>query len=108
MEVVKMNLNPHEEKVLKVIKSQGVATIREIATKEFPGVRPIQKADSRVRNALRKLVKAQLVMKTDRGAYFFTSVIPVKKPKEKVRLSAKRGEAGEEKELRMAKRKISK
>ena len=78
-----MNLNPHEEKVLKVIKSRGVATIREIASKQFPGVRPITKADSRVRNALRKLVKAQLVMKTDRGAYFFTSVIPAKPTKKK-------------------------
>ncbi len=44
-------------------------TIRELARKCFPGVRPREKADSQVRNHLRVLVPRGEARKVRRGTY---------------------------------------
>jgi hypothetical protein len=61
-----------EAKQLKVkgaLERGGKLTIREMARSAFPGVRPVEKADSWVRNSLRVLVRDHGVRKVGRGTY---------------------------------------
>lgn len=54
----------------RLTKRHGKATIRQIAGKAFPGVRPVTKADSWVRNAFRELRPRGLAKQVGRGTYF--------------------------------------
>lgn len=63
-------LNKKQEKVNDALQAAfAELTIRELARKCFPGVRPVEKADSWVRNALRKLVAIRAAKKVNRGTY---------------------------------------
>lgn len=63
-------LSAKQDKVLKFFASLGTpGTIREAARKCFPGVRPVEKADSQVRNAFRRLKRMALLTKVARGTY---------------------------------------
>lgn len=61
------NLNWKEERVVKALRTVEYATIRWVARKCFPGVRPATKADSQVRNSVRKPIKIGLVARHARG-----------------------------------------
>lgn len=63
-------LNWMEERLLRILGAGGDRasyTIRELAREAFPGVRPVTKADSKVRNALRRPVARGLVERLERG-----------------------------------------
>ena len=91
-----MNLNWKEDRVIRAIAS-GKTTIRDVARKCFPGVRPVEKADSQVRNNVRRLVRDGLVQRAKRkaealraygayevtaeGAEFVESTQPIPAPK---------------------------
>lgn len=63
-------MNWMEERVLKQIKqSKAGIHIRAIAKSCFPGVRPITKADSRTRNALRFLRAHDEIEQCEKGTY---------------------------------------
>lgn len=64
------DLNWKEQRVVEALQQkQDKLTIRELARACFPGVRPVEKADSQVRNALRKPRKLKLVRKVGEGTY---------------------------------------
>lgn len=64
-------LNWKEERVVARLKevAPSALTIRELARKCFPGVRPASKADSQVRNSLRKPTRLRMIKKAGEGAY---------------------------------------
>ena len=61
-------LNDKEQKVLELLQSHAKMTIREIARLAFKGI-TIAKADSWVRNSLRRLRATKLIKKVGRGTY---------------------------------------
>jgi predicted transcriptional regulator len=68
--VTEETMSKKKEKVLKFIAAAAAPVkLREIARACFPGVRPVEKADSQVRNQLRTLRRDQLVKKIARGTY---------------------------------------
>jgi hypothetical protein len=65
-----MELTPRQQKVFQILSAKGEALkLGELARKAFPGVRPIIKANSWVRNQLRGLVRAKLAKRVGRGTY---------------------------------------
>lgn len=69
MKPEKTGPNEHEKKVFGALRRKKKATIREIARECFPGKRPVQKADSWVRNSLRFWVDQKKAKKVERGTY---------------------------------------
>lgn len=65
----KIELSPRQQKVLSTLKRSGKIKIADLARKAFPGVRPLTKANSWVRNQLRGLVAHKLAKKIDKGTY---------------------------------------
>jgi hypothetical protein len=59
----------YESKVLKALSGGATKSIRQLARACFPGVRPITKADSRVRNALRRPRATGVVKQVGPGTY---------------------------------------
>lgn len=92
-------MNWKEDRVIRAI-SGGATTIRDVSRKCFPGVRPVEKADSQVRNNVRRLVRDGLVRRakrkaeavraygayevTGKGAAYVSEAPAVKAPKPKV------------------------
>lgn len=81
MGIQKLSFN--EQRVLDVLKGKTFVkgktfepkdklTLADIAQRGFRHVRPFERANSWVRNALRALVKLKLVKKVDRGTYAAT------------------------------------
>lgn len=69
-----METNWKEDRVITALKrSEEPLTIRQLAWKCFPGVRPVTKADSWVRNALRILVRDGYASRKARGTYDATA-----------------------------------
>jgi hypothetical protein len=65
-----MDLNWKEERVVGVLKKAArPLTIREIGARCFPGVRPVTKRDSQVRNSLRKPVREKRAAFFSAGTY---------------------------------------
>lgn len=63
-------LNWKQDRVWLFLLERGAPmTIRQLARRCFPGVRPVAKADSQVRNSLRRLVRERLVRKVADGTY---------------------------------------
>lgn len=63
------SLSKKATKVVKFLADNGVASIREISRACFPGVRPVEKADSWARNALRIPTRDGYAKKQARGTY---------------------------------------
>lgn len=70
MKGVTVGLNWKEKRVVTTLKkSRRPLTIRELTRRCFPGVRPVEKGDSQVRNSLRKPVRDAIVRKVGAGTY---------------------------------------
>lgn len=67
------DLGKKRSKVLGQLAGKGPASIRNVARACFPGVRPVTKADSWVRNALRILVRDGYASRKARGTYDATA-----------------------------------
>lgn len=70
MKNVEKQLNWKEERIVELLLSCGEPlTLKQLRRKAFPGVRPITKADSQVRNSLRKPRKLRLIKRVEAGKY---------------------------------------
>jgi len=67
LDLVRDDLNPKETAVLTLLRRKGEASIADLM-KAFPN-KPKAKANSWVRNSLRRLVCARLAKKVGRGTY---------------------------------------
>jgi hypothetical protein len=65
----KIELTARQQKVLAAIKKTKKSTIEVITKTAFPGVRPITRANSWVRNQLRGLRAAHLIKRVASGTY---------------------------------------
>jgi len=73
-----MELNWKEARILKHLVENGESTLRDISRACFPGVRPVEKADSQVRNNLRRIRDTlggkALVKRVKRGVFVATDL----------------------------------
>ena len=65
----KLELTERQQKVLAAIKKTKKSTIEVITKTAFPGVRPVTRANSWVRNQLRGLRAAHLIKRVAAGTY---------------------------------------
>jgi orotidine-5'-phosphate decarboxylase len=69
-----MSENYKHNKLLTALRATSEPQkIRQLTRQVFPGVRPVEKGDSQVRNTLRALVCRGLVQKVGRGTYQATA-----------------------------------
>jgi hypothetical protein len=63
-------MTERESRILSALKrARKPLTIREMAREAFPGIRPVERADTTVRNSLRRHRDDKTIKQTGRGTY---------------------------------------